>query len=144
MSNLSKLKIKTVVRSTVQDPAEQRRQKLITGINEQLKVQAAALDGEEYEVARKTWTKNEQGEKVLVERMRKVRPWFFEQDGGWYVQCKYGNRAIGLGGGNAVFVKSLKDVKDTLVALQKATVDGELDEAIENTAKNRKTTVRGS
>ena len=68
MSNLSKLTVKTVARATTRDPIEQRRHKLVLGVNEQLKVHAAAIDGKDYEVERKSWTKNEQGEKVLVER----------------------------------------------------------------------------
>lgn len=138
MSNLSKLTVKTVARAITRDPIEQRRQKLVLGVNEQLKVHAAAIDGKDYEVERKSWTKNEQGEKVLVERMRKVRPWFFEQDGGWYVQCKYGNRTIGLGGGNAVFVKSLKDVKGALTTLLAAAQAGELDAAVTKVLSKRK------
>ena len=138
MSNLSKLTVKSVTRTNKQDPVQQRRQKLLAGIEEQLNVAAAAVSGEDYEVAKKTWAKNEQGEKVLVERMRKVRAWFFEQDAGWYVQCKYGSRAIALGSGNAVFVKTLKDVQSALETLKAATEAGELDEAIEKMMKNRR------
>ena len=104
MSYLAKLEVKTVVRAGKQDPVQQRRQKLIAGIEEQMNVALAAMDGESYEVAKKTWAKNEQGEKVLVERMRKVRAWFFEQDGGWYVQCKYGSKALALG--NRCFLRT--------------------------------------
>ncbi|WP_328803221.1 hypothetical protein [Oceanomicrobium pacificus] len=86
---------------------------------------------------RKSWAKNEQGEKVLVERMRKVRPWFFEQDGGWYVQCKYGNKPMKLGNGNAVFVKALGEVQGALGALKSAAEAGELDAAV-STAMQRK------
>lgn len=137
MSQLAKLNVKCVVRTNKQDPVQQRRQKLIAGIEEQMNVAVAAMSGENYEVARKTWVKNEGGEKVLVERMRKVRAWFFAQDGGWYVQCKYGSKALALGKGNAVFVKALKEVQDALVALKAAAEAGELDEAIENMMKNR-------
>ena len=138
MSALSKLTVKTVTRANKQDPVQQRRQKLVTGIEEQLKVAAAAVKGESYEVRRSTWAKNEQGEKVLTERMRKVRAWFFEQDGGWYVQCKYGNKALELGkGGNAVFVKALDDVEGALQALYAAAAGGELDEAVANMMKFR-------
>jgi hypothetical protein len=109
----------------------------MVGIEAQLKVAAAAMKGESYEVRRKVWVKNEHGEKVLVERMRKVRAWFFEQDGGWYVQCKYGNKALVLGkGGNAVFVKALADVEGALQALYAAAAAGELDEVIENMIKS--------
>jgi len=110
----------------------------MAGIEEQLKVAAAAVKGESYEVRRKVWAKNEHGEKVLVERMRKVRAWFFEQDGGWYVQCKYGSKALALGnGGNAVFVKALDEVEEALQALYAAAAAGELDEVIENMMKSK-------
>ena len=138
MSHLTKLTFKSVIRTNKQDPVQQRRQKLVAGIEEQLKVAEAAVKGESYEVLKKTWAKNQQGEKVLVERMRKVRKWFFEQDGGWYVQCKYGSKVLALGkGGNAVFVKALDDVEAALQALYAAAVGGELDEAIENVMKSR-------
>lgn len=137
MTNLSKLTVKSVTRASKQDPVQQRRQKLVAGIEEQMKVAAAALKGESYETMRKTWGTNEQGEKVLVEKLRKVRAWFFEQDGGWYVQCKYGNKVLALGKGNAVFVKTLKDVGTVLETLKAAVETCELDEAIENMVKNR-------
>lgn len=135
---LSKLTVKSVTRINKQDPVQQRRQKLIAGIDDQLNVAAAAAKGESFEAAKKAWVKNEQGEKVLVERMRVVRAWFFEQDGGWYVQCKYGSRAIALGKGNAVFVKTLKEVQESLTTLKAATEGGELDEAIAILAGKRK------
>ncbi|UWR04971.1 hypothetical protein K3740_05895 [Ruegeria conchae] len=65
-----------------------------------------------------------------MDKLRKVRPWFFEQDGGWYVLCKYGNKALTIGNGNAVFVKTLKDIAVALNTLKAATEAGELDEAI--------------
>ena len=138
MSYLSKLTVKTVKRTNAKDPVTQRRQKLIAAIEEQLKVAEAALTGEIYEVRRKAWAKNEQGEKVLVERMRKVRAWFFEQDGGWYVQCKYGSKPLALGKGNAVFVKALADVEGALQTLYAAAAGGELDDAISAAVQSKK------
>lgn len=137
MSHLAKLEVKSVVRATKLDPAQLRRRKLLTAIEEQLKAAGAAVKGETYTAKLKTWAKNEQGEKVLVDRVRKVRTWFFERDGGWYVQCKYGNKPLALGKGNAVFVKALADVEGALQALYAATAAGELDEAIESMMKTR-------
>lgn len=137
MSVLSKLTVKSVTRASKQDPVQQRRKKLSAGIDEQLKVAAAALEGKSFEAVKKSWAKNERGEKVLVERMRKVRAWFFEQDGGWYVQCKYGSKALALGNGNAVFVKALKDVANALETLKSAAEAGELDVAISANAQKR-------
>lgn len=137
MSQLAKLTIKTATRASKADPVQQRREKLGMALDEQMKVVAAALDGKRYEVPRKTWAKNEHGEKVLVERIRKVRAWFFEQDGGWYVQCKYGNKPLALGKGNAVFVPSLSEVGDALNILKAAVQSGELDDAISKAVGRR-------
>ncbi|EDM72553.1 hypothetical protein RAZWK3B_09886 [Roseobacter sp. AzwK-3b] len=78
---------------------------------------------------------NEVGERVIVKTNRRVRPWFFEQDGGWYVQCRYGARVIAADGtNNAVFVKTLKDVGPVLDVFLAAAQAGELDTAIAKTA----------
>jgi len=81
---------------------------------------------------------NAQGEKVAVEKMRQVRAWFFAQDGGWYVQCRYGSKVLDLGKGNAVFVKTLKDLDGVLEAFLVATQQGELDAAITAALSKRK------
>ena len=131
MSSLAKLTIKTVSRQTKLSPIEARRRKLLAGIEEQLKVAEAAMRGQEYTITLSRWGKNEAGEKVRVQRQRVVRSWFFAQDGGFYVQCKYGSKAIALSkDGNAVFVKQLSDVPIALQAIYAATAAGELDAAI--------------
>jgi hypothetical protein len=59
MSHLTKLTVKSVTRTNKQDPVQQRRLKLVAGIEEQLKVAEAAVKGESYEVLKKTWAKNQ-------------------------------------------------------------------------------------
>ena len=131
MSSLSKLTIKAVSRQSKLSPIEARRNKLLAGISEQMEVADAAMRGEQYAVTVPQWTKNEAGEKVRVQRQKVLRSWFFAQDGGFYVQCKYGAKAISLSkDGNAVFVKQLAEVKPTLEMLRSATKNGELDEAV--------------
>lgn len=131
MLTLSKLTIKTVTRQNQLSPTEARRNKLLAGINEQMDVADAAMRGEQYAVTAPRWTKNEAGEKVRVQRQKVVRSWFFERDGGVYVQCKYGSKALPLSkDGNAVFVKQIADVKPVLEAFRTAAIAGELDEAI--------------
>jgi hypothetical protein len=118
MLTLSKLTIKTVTRQNQLSPAEARRNKLLAGINEQMDVADAAMRGEQYAVTAPRWTKNEAGERVRVQRQKVVRSWFFERDGGVYVQCKYGSKALPLSkDGNAVFVKQIADVKPVLEAV---------------------------
>ena len=65
-------------------------------------------------------------------------PWFFEQDGGWYVPCRYGGRVITADGtNNAVFVKSLADVAGVLDVFLNTTTAGELDAAITKVAERQ-------
>jgi len=139
MSSLSKLTIKSVTRQNVLGPVETRRQKLAKAIEEQLNVADAALRGESFTVTSNRWVNGDSGERVRVQRQRAVRAWFFERDGGLYVQCKYGSRVLALSkDGNAVFVKQLADVRPALEAFYAAVSGGELDGAVEAILKGRK------
>lgn len=145
MSSVAKLTIKTVSRQSKLSPVEARRNKLRAGINEQMEVAEAALRGEQYAVTVPRWTKNEAGEKVRVQRQKVVRSWFFAQDGGYYVQCKYGAKALALSrDGNAVFVKEIAEVKGVLETLRAAAQNGELDSTIESVLNQRKTKPKSS
>ena len=131
MTHLAKLNFKTVDRSMKRDPIIARRDKLVAGLKEQKLVHAAALKKEDHRVDRHKWMTNDMGERVLVKTHRRIRPWFFEQDGGWYVQCRYGARVIAADGtNNAVLVKTLADVAGVLDAFLNAAAAGELDAAI--------------
>ncbi|MCR9140320.1 MAG: hypothetical protein NXI27_30425, partial [Alphaproteobacteria bacterium] len=136
---------KSVTRSTTRDPVLARRDKLVTALKEQQLVHAGVLKGEDHLIERHKWMNNEQGERVLVKTNRRVRPWFFEQDGGWYVQSRYGARVIAADGrNNAVFVKSLKDVGAVLEAFIAATQGGELDAAMAQAAERKPRTKPGA
>mgnify|MGYP001069280385 CR=1 FL=1 len=138
MTHLAKLTFKTVERSTKRDPIIMRRDKLIAGLKEQKLVHAAALKKEDHRVERHKWMTNEQGERVMVKTHRRIRPWFFAQDSGWYVQCRYGARVIAADGtNNAVFVKSLDEVAAVLDAFLNAAGAGELDAAITRVAERQ-------
>ena len=138
MNALAKLNFKTVAKTTTRDPVIARREKLIAGLKEQQLVYAAALKNEDHRVERHKWMNNELGERVLVKTHRRVRPWFFEQDGGWYVQCRYGARVIAADGtNNAVFVRSLDEVSGVLDAFLNAAAAGELDAAITRVAERQ-------
>ena len=138
MTHLAKLTFKTVDRSVKRDPIIARRDKLVAGLKEQKLVHAAALKKQDHRVERHKWMTNEQGERVAVKAMRTVRPWFFAQDSGWYVQCRYGARVIAADGtNNAVFVKSLDEVAAVLDAFLNAAAAGELDGAITKVAERQ-------
>lgn len=136
MTHLAKLNLKSVQRESTSDPALARRRKLATALDEQMHVVAAAKAGEQYHATIRRWQKNEAGEKVPVHTEKRVRPWFFEQDGGWYVQCRYGSRVLPLNGkSNAVFVEKLEEVAPAFDALKAAAMAGELDAAINEALK---------
>jgi len=138
MTHLAKLTFKTVDRSSKRDPVIARRDKLVAGLKEQKLVHAAALKKEDHRVERHKWMTNDIGERVMIKTHRRVRPWFFEQDSGWYVQCRYGARVIAADGtNNAVFVKSLAEVITVLDALLNAAAAGELDTGITRVAERQ-------
>ena len=138
MSVLAKLNLKTVHRNTQKDPVVAKRDKLVAAILEQGRVHEAALVGREYTVAAHRWQRNELGERVRVEREKLIRRWFFEQNGGWYVQCRYGSRVLNINGkSNAVFVDKLEAVAAVLNAFKTAAETGELDTAVAFATKAR-------
>lgn len=131
MSFLAKLNLKTVQRVIQKDPVIARRDKLLAGIAEQQLVLAATARGESYITKIKRWREDGNGDKALVEVPKRVRPWFFQQDNGWYVQCRYGARILAISGkNNAVFVNKLDEVAAVLEAFKAATDSGELDRAV--------------
>ena len=138
MSFLAKLNLKTVQRVVQKDPVIARREKLLAGIAEQKLVLDATARGESYITKIKRWREDGNGDKVLVEVPKRVRPWFFQQDNGWYVQCRYGARILNITGkSNAVFVDKLEDVDAVLEAFGAATESGELDRAVLLAMKGR-------
>ncbi len=141
MSYLAKLNLKTVQRIVQKDPVILRREKLLAGIAEQKLVLDAAGRGDSYVTKIKRWRVDGNGDKALVEVPKRVRPWFFQQDNGWYVQCRYGARILAISGrSNAVFVNKLEEVASVLEAFKAATEAGELDRALLLTMKAKTAT----
>lgn len=137
MSHLAKLNLKTVQRVTHSDPVIARREKLIAKLDQQKLVLAAMGEGGRLEVKEQRWSHNANGERVQIEVVKQVRAWFFEQDNGWYVQCRYGNRVLNISGrSNAVFVNKFDEIASVLNALRAAAESGELDKAILVAAKS--------
>jgi len=134
MTPLSKFKFKTIDRNKTVDPVVARRTKLACAIEEQKHVLAAHKAGTVYTVERHKWMHNEFGEKVMVQRQKPVRPWFFAQDGGYYLQVRYGARVISIDGqNNAVFVETLEELEPIYDTLIEVTKSGALDDVIERT-----------
>lgn len=131
MSVLAILNLKTVQRNVVKDPVSLRREKLIVGIEQQLRLVDAALNGENFVIKFKRKVVDDAGAVVEQAAEKRARAWYFEQDRGYCVQCRYGARILMLNGkNNAVWVATLKEVAGVLAAFKEAALAGELDKAV--------------
>ena len=136
MAPLKTLTFKTIERNRRESEITARRQKLIVKLEEQQKVLEHHVKSEQYVVTGPKWIRNNHGERVLVEKQRVIRPWFFERDGGYYLEVKYGTRILSVDGvHNAIFVEAISDLSEVLSKLITATEAGELDGAIEKALK---------
>ncbi len=139
MTHLAKLTFKSVAKAVARDPHILRRDKLVAALEEQQLVLASALEGRDHITERSKWMVNSEGARVLVKTQRRVKPWFFAQDGCYDLQCRYGARVIAADGkNNAVFVRSLKDIAPVIDVFIAAAKAGELDQVIA-AAAGRKT-----
>jgi len=139
MPTLSKFNLKTVKRINGKDPKINKRNKLVKALEEQLTIVEHKINGQEYKAVKKVWKDNGSGEKVLMEVPKRVREWYFEQDSGWYIQCRYGARVLDIvGRNNSVYVNKITEVPKVINALIEATNKGELDDAIERVSMRRK------
>ena len=131
MASLKTLTFKTIEHNRRESEITARRQKLIVKLEEQQKVLEHHIKGEQYTVNRPKWMQNNHGERALVQKQLIIRPWFFERDGGYYLQVKYGTRILSVDGvHNAIFVEAIFDLNGVLSGLITATETGELDAAI--------------
>ena len=136
MASLKTPTFKTIERNRRESEITARRDKLIVKLDEQQTVVEHHVKGEQYTVTLPKWLQNNQGERVLVQKQRIIRPWFFKRDGGYYLHVKYGTRILSVDGvNNAIFVKAISDLNGVLSKLITATEAGELDAAIAQALK---------
>ena len=138
MASLKTLTFKTIERNRRESEIITRRDKLIVKLEDQQKVLEHHMKGEQYVVTRPKWMQNNHGERVLVQKQRVIRSWFFERDGGYYLQVKYGTRILSVDGvHNAIFVEAISDLSGVLSELIAAAEAGELDVAIAQAIKTK-------
>ena len=77
MSNLSKLKIVAQAAKRQQTKSEHRRGKLLEKLGDQLAMIEAQINGEVFTRMRRIWRTDEMGERVLVDRVKRTRPWYW-------------------------------------------------------------------
>jgi len=133
MATLTALKLITAKNTHSISPAQNRRNKLLKKIGDQIALITATQNGEQYAQKRFRTVTNEHGDRVSVEQSKRVRAWWWQQDNGKFaLSIKYGTKTVPLSAkANAVECASLQDVHDALQLVKTAVAAGELDAQIE-------------
>ena len=97
MSHLSKLKIVAQAAKRQQTKTEHRRAKLLEKLDDQLAMVDALIAGEIFTRHRRVWQVNEDGQRALVDRVKRMRPWYWMSGaGGCYFSVWYGSKVLEL------------------------------------------------
>lgn len=136
MGHLENLKIVAQQQKHTGSKTEHRRIKLLEKLDEQLAMVQALIDGEVYTKTRATYFKNEDGQRVLVQKPKRIRPWYWMSgSGNCYFQVWYGSKVIELKPGmTAVQVAKRDELLDVIRSVMDAVRFGELDVQIEDVA----------
>ena len=131
---LSSLKVINAVKQVANDSTQFRREKLCKKLDEQISLAQAVKDGNTFTVKRQRNIKDkESGLSTTVEVNKKVRQWWFvnRDTNKVALQLRYGAKVIEFAKGkNAIEVSSGDELISTLEKLRVATMNGELDESI--------------
>lgn len=128
MAGLRALNLMAAPKLTASDPKLVRRAKLLAQLVQQLEL---ARD-EKFVVRTKRWIKQDDGSRVLTERLKRVSRWWRDDGkGGCYLVVRYGNKLVELAPGKtAVGVGSKDQLEGVILTVMDAVRDGELDAAI--------------
>ena len=136
MSHLSKLKIVAPAATRQQTKSEHRRTKLLEKLEDQLDMVSARLAGQPFVRHRRIWRTDETGERLLVERVKRTRPWYWMTGAGWFFSVWYGSKMAELKPGmTAIQVTKREELPDAIRAIMEAVKQGVLDIHIEDVAE---------
>lgn len=137
MSALAKLKLVASKRVTTANPVQNRRNKLVAKITEQIALATARVEGRTYASTKvRAVTDSETGERRLVEVAKRIKEWFWVNESGKInLAIRYGAKTLELAKGkNAIELASEQEVVEALTAVREAVLAGELDAQIEATS----------
>jgi hypothetical protein len=97
----------------------------------------ALIDGQTYSRTRRVWRENDAGERVLVERPKRMRPWYWMSgSGGCYSQVWYGSKVLEMKPGiTAIQVATKEDLTDVIRSVMEVVKFDETDIQIEDVAE---------
>lgn len=135
MKHLGRLKLVAVLQKRTQNKIEIRRAKLIEKLEDQLAMAEALIKGENFRKYKQVWGIDERGERIKIDRIKRVRAWYWISAAGCYLSIFYGSRVIKLDGENTAITVGPRDkLPDTIRAVIDAVKAGELDKNIEEVA----------
>jgi len=132
-NTLAALKFTTAKKPTQLLPVQQRRNKLIGRIEEQIALATALAEGRIYAPSKlKMVTDGESGERRGIETTKRVKQWWFATDNGKIaLTVRYGAKTLELvKGKNAIELASASELVKTFELIKTAAGAGELDDAI--------------
>ena len=136
MGIFNKLKIVAQQQKRLQSKTEHRRAKLLERLDEQLAMVNALIAGELYTRKRRVLDENEKGQRVLVDKVKRARPWYWTSGaGGCYFSVWYGSKVLALKPGMTAIAVNRRDDLSEIKTIIEAVRLGELDIQIEGVAE---------
>ena len=136
MSTLNTLKLTASVKPTQVSAIQQRRNKLVKRVWEQIELAKAKQAGTHFVATKFRTVTDSTGVRKQVEMNKRIKAWWFTADNGKLALCvRYGSKVLELAKGKyAIEVGVEKDLANVLEVVKTAVINGELDTAIENAA----------
>lgn len=138
MSTLNVLKLTAAQKPTSLPQVQQRRDKLVKRIWEQIELAKAEQNGTTFAPIKfRSYTDKETGVRKQVETNKRVKAWWFTADNGKLaLSVRFGPKVLELAKGKyAVELADSGEIVNTLEIVKRAVLNGELDAAIDNAAK---------
>ena len=134
MSSLAQLKLTAQSKPAQMSAIQQRRNKLVKRVWEQMELAKAQTQGSHYAPTKfRTVTDRATGARKQVETSKRVKQWWFTTETGKLaLSIRYGSKVLELAPKKfAVELASDKDLVATLELIKTAVLNGELDTAID-------------
>ena len=133
MTALAGLKLTAAQKPTQMSPVQQRRNKLMNKIHQQIELAKAQVNGQHYAQRRYRTVKGADGSRTSVEVETAVRQWWWQQDNGKLaLSIRYGSKLIALSPkANAIECANYDELTAALATIRAAVEAGELDAQIE-------------
>ena len=134
MSTLAQLKLTAQSKPAQMSAIQQRRNKLVKRVCEQMELAKAQKQGSHYAPTKfRTVTDSATGARKQVETSKRVKQWWFTTETGKLaLSIRYGSKVLELAPKKfAVELASDKDLVATLELIKTAVLNGELDTAID-------------